>query len=188
MPVAVVADGIKNIVRHYTNPEAFMHLIHTYVYRNHWLAVELVLTAWRKVTAIAKAAKTKVAQVTPAQAAAALADSASPASPVVLACSTTPPTAPNADGEQQQVNQDMEESQATSEDTAADDLVFVSLADFPAALPWRPLASRAEVVAQKGLQHLSGARLARTVRDLRELEGKYIVKDHDRYVICIVGW
>lgn len=70
--------------------------------------------------------------------------------------------------------------------------VFVSLADFPAGPPWRPLAHRADVMALRGLQHLSGARLAKAVRDLRELEGRYIIKDKDRWGLstsccCQVG-
>jgi hypothetical protein len=35
-------------------------------------------------------------------------------------------------------------------------------------------------MARRGLQRLSGARLAKAVRDLRELEGPYIVNDHQR--------
>jgi hypothetical protein len=59
-------------------------------------------------------------------------------------------------------------------------LVHVSLADYPVGMPWRPLESRASVMARRGLQRLTGARLAKAVRDLRELEGPYITKDHQR--------
>lgn len=57
--------------------------------------------------------------------------------------------------------------------------VLVSLADFPSRVPWRPLAWRSDVMARQGLQRLSGAHLAKAVRDLRELEGVFIIKDHE---------
>jgi hypothetical protein len=67
-------------------------------------------------------------------------------------------------------------------------VVHVSLADYPVGMPWRPLELRAGVMAQRGLQRLTGARLAKAVRDLRELEGPYIVKDNKRYVHDAAGF
>lgn len=58
--------------------------------------------------------------------------------------------------------------------------VAASLADYPAGHPWRPLLLRKAVMAQQGLRRLTGLRLGRAVRDLRELEGSYIVKDNDK--------
>jgi len=58
--------------------------------------------------------------------------------------------------------------------------VATSLADYPAGHPWRPLLLRKAVMAQQGLRRLTGLRLGRAVRDLRELEGSYIVKDNDK--------
>lgn len=82
--------------------------------------------------------------------------------------------------EQQPHELQAESEQAHDEPPAGS--VFVCLADTPSGLPWRPLAQRADVLARRGLQRISGARLAKAVRDLRELEGMYIVKDHDRCV------
>lgn len=66
-------------------------------------------------------------------------------------------------------------------------LVHVSIADYPVGMPWRPLEARAGAMAVRGLQRLSGARLAKAVRDLRELEGPYIAKDQQRWVCGAVA-
>jgi hypothetical protein len=58
--------------------------------------------------------------------------------------------------------------------------VAVSLADFAVGHPWRPLLQRASVLAPQGLRRLSGLRLGRAVKDLRELEGGFVVKDPER--------
>lgn len=58
--------------------------------------------------------------------------------------------------------------------------VAVSLADFPVGHPWRPLLQCTSVLAPQGLRRLSGLRLGRAVKDLRELEGGFVVKDAER--------
>lgn len=58
-------------------------------------------------------------------------------------------------------------------------MVHVSLADYPVGHPWRPLLQRKAVLAPQGLRRLTGLRLGRAVKDLRELEGSYVAKDHD---------
>jgi hypothetical protein len=82
----------------------------------------------------------------------------------------------------QQALQQQQEGDITDEQQQQQEqVVHVSLADYPVGMPWRPLEVRAGVMAQRGLQRLTGARLAKAVRDLRELEGPYIVKDNKRY-------
>jgi hypothetical protein len=80
--------------------------------------------------------------------------------------------------QEQALQQQQEEGDATDEQQ--EQVVHVSLADYPVSIPWWPLEVRTGVMAQRGLQRLTGARLAKAVRDLRELEGPYIVKDHKR--------
>lgn len=183
---------------------------HTSVCRRaHWLERELAFTAWRKVAAVARPSKLASGQGhlqrrhTGGATLIILGEEDSNSSSGVTAAACTSkadaheadvqpnavytllqrradipsnvrPTASLVDvpGQQQQ----QPEQRAPSEESS----VFVSLADFPVGLPWRPLARRADVMARRGLQHLSGARLAKVVRDLRELEGRYIIKDHDR--------
>lgn len=71
-------------------------------------------------------------------------------------------------------------SAGCSDDAPEDSVVPVSLADYPVGQPWRPLLQRAAIMAPRGLRRLSGLQLGRAVRDLRELEGGFIVKDRDR--------
>ena len=84
------------------------------------------------------------------------------------------PAAP-AEGSCQQLGGDVEG------DPVPEPVLPVSLADYPVGHPWRPLLLRRAVLAPQGLQRLTGLRLGRAVKDLRELEGSFILKDSSRW-------
>lgn len=58
--------------------------------------------------------------------------------------------------------------------------VPVSLADYPVGHPWRALLQRRAVLAPRGLRRLSWLHLGGVLKDLRELEGNFIIKDSNR--------
>jgi hypothetical protein len=117
-------------------------------------------------------------------------DSEAPPGPDGLQCSNRPAPAAgqlsstDAPVEQQhqhqQENQDLEGDSQACEGCQQDAKVNVSLADSLVGHTWRPLLQRKAVMAPQGLARLTGLRLGRAVRDLRELEGGFILKDSSR--------
>eukprot|EP00879_Flechtneria_rotunda_P016711 GHRR01017488.1.p1 GENE.GHRR01017488.1~~GHRR01017488.1.p1 ORF type:complete len:573 (+),score=187.73 GHRR01017488.1:1758-3476(+) len=76
---------------------------------------------------------------------------------------------------------------AAAVEVASEQLVFVSLADCPVPCPWRGLLRRSEVLMPLGQHGSLGVWLAKVVRDLRELEGNYIIQDDDRGADGLLG-
>jgi hypothetical protein len=136
--------------------------------RAHWLSLELVFSGWRKVAAGAKQ-----------DPAADLADTGLSAQqdPLQLLDGTSTSEALPADGALDGRCDSADEAEGCPTDEEA--LVHVTLADYPVGHPWRPLLQRATVLAPQGLRRATGLRLGRAVKDLRELEGSFIVKDSD---------
>jgi hypothetical protein len=163
--------------------------------RAHWLQLELCFYAWRKCTNVAHneaLAVGEAASAVPAEAVFQVPDEAATLADAGTTCEgrgafPAPPkqAAGNADplpaGE---VCYATTASQSADVMNAADSscgAVHVSLADYPISQPWRPLtARRADVMAPRALQSVTGVALSKLVRDLRELEGKFLVQDHDR--------
>jgi hypothetical protein len=69
---------------------------------------------------------------------------------------------------------------AADADESTGATVPVSLADYPVGHPWRALLQRRAVLAPRGLRRLSRLHLGRALKDLRELEGNFIIKDSNR--------
>lgn len=177
--------------------------------RAHWLSMELAFAGWRKAAATAKQQEWHEQQQQPAQgqhevSAAGDAHQDAPHTPA----SPRTPSAPDSiasTGRRQQEQQQQEALPVASDDTNTPDpaapaegscqqlgdvgegdpvpepTLPVSLADYPVGHPWRPLLLRRAVLAPQGLRRLAGLRLGRAVKDLRELEGSFILKDSDRW-------
>lgn len=149
--------------------------VHSALSRAHWLQLELVFCGWRKVAAVAKQQQQQQQQG-PADSAGTGLDQQqeAPADKAMLSASSsiTSSAAEAGNGG----CSDTEDCVTEEEEP----MVHVSLADYPVVHPWRPLLQRKAVLAPQGLRRLTGLRLGRAVKDLRELEGGFVAKDHDR--------
>lgn len=143
--------------------------------RAHWLSLELALRGWRKVTAALAATRQQQQQQEPLE-----------AQPVSAGVEQQQPQVPLPQGSNSTADGSPDTEPGSEAEDRAGELgeegsrVAVSLADFPVGHPWRPLLQRTSVLAPQGLRRLSGLRLGRAVKDLRELEGGFVVKDAER--------
>jgi hypothetical protein len=58
--------------------------------------------------------------------------------------------------------------------------VLVSLADFPQVAPWRPFVQISEILLPKGLAAPPAIQVAKRARDLRDLQGSFLMNDHEK--------
>lgn len=135
--------------------------------RAHWLNLELVFSGWRKVAAAAKQ------QQDPA------ADPVSAEMPAQHEALQLPDGTQELPADGASVGECDHAGEAEGCPADEDAMVHVTLADYPDSHSWRPLLQRAAVLAPQGLRRTTGLRLGRAVKDLRELEGSFIVKDSD---------
>jgi hypothetical protein len=152
--------------------------------------MELAFAGWRKVTA---AAKQHTLQALDSSTSTCLQkqENAAPAVPrdsTGEPCHLQGPAAADGSCEQTSANADAgADADAGVEDSpVAEPALPVSLADIPVGHPWRPLLQRRAVLVPQGLRRLQGLRLGRAVKDLRELEGSFIMKDSSRWDSLLV--
>jgi hypothetical protein len=151
--------------------------------------MELAFAGWRKVTAAAKQ-HTQQALDSGTSTGLQKQDNAVPAVPnnsTGEPCHLQGPAAAHGSSEQPATGANADADVEVCADADAEDspvaepALPVSLADIPVGHPWRPLLQRRAVLAPQGLRRLQGLRLGRAVKDLRELEGSFIVKDSNRW-------
>jgi hypothetical protein len=132
--------------------------------------LELAFSGWRKVAAAAKQQQDPAADpVSPGM-------SAQQEALLLLDGTSTLEALPANDTLDGQCDKADEAEGCPADEDA---VVHVTLADYPVSHPWRPLLQRAAVLAPQGLRRATGLRLGQVVKDLRELEGSFVVKDSD---------
>ena len=79
------------------------------------------------------------------------------------------------------------EAAAAGREGLEDGELLVSLADFPQVTPWRPLLAIKELMLPRGLAAPPAVQVAKRARDLRELQGKFLLSDHEKGAQGLVG-
>lgn len=162
------------------------------VFRGHWGPLELAFKAWRKVAAEQVAvrgdswvtdAASPMLNNTSDDVSSQAVDSLFPDLECLISDNLVHPA-----HRKPHIRQSAADAAAAMDDTTSGNdsslspdsvQIHVSLADYPTRPPWRPLVNQWEVLAPQGLQKPPVMRIAKMTRDLRELEGQFLVKDWD---------